>query len=219
MKRAIAYLQNIACILQRGVQIALALALLPLAIYAANNLPSFKVPEPPPVAEAPAAPAPEPQAKPLPAPTPTPTPASKASAPAQAQEVCPAGDPTPPASTALWPTIVILLALAVFARIWLRALMQGVRDSNDFAAACQLWSGVIAHLFASPREVKRWINRVRYINARMRKIIPAPNYWQRIHQQTQNLRHRRGQPYWRKLQRARIKNDACCILACKGAQR
>lgn len=185
-------LQALLGLLWRGGQAVLLFAVPVLLLWGVANLPQWKTPP----AAAPIAPvqavaaAPEPTPTPTPSHTPTPVPQNKIEKPEPPSEIYirQSGDPTPPFAVSLAPLLVFLLLAVVALRAWLHGLQQRMQDTTDFKLACRIWTPVIALLLDSSREVKRWQNRVRYINARLRLITPPPSYWQRAKLASQQRR-------------------------------
>ncbi len=182
-------LQALLGLLWRVGQAMLLFALPVLLLWGVANLPQWKTPP----AAAPIAPVQSVAAVPEPTRTPT---TQKAEPPDKIEKPEPpreiyirdSGDPTPPFAVNLAPLVVLLLLAVVALRAWLHGLQQRMQDTTDFKLACQIWTPVIALLLESSREVKRWQNRVRYINARLRLITPPPSYWQRAKLASQQRR-------------------------------
>ena len=57
-----------------------------------------------------------------------------------------------------------------------------VRDSKSFRDALAIWDEVIVSTQNTPRKLKRFMNRLRWLAMRTRKIEPAPGAWGRIRQ-------------------------------------
>lgn len=193
MVLALNSLQALAALLSRAVQVMLLLFLPLMFLWGVANLPQWKTPS---------VPVPTPPlrtSKPIPyvresSPTTASTPAPTIKGlpePSTEVYIRASGDPAPPFAVNLAPALFLLLLLAVAFRAWLHGLQQRLQDTSEFKQACRNWAPVIGLLLDSTREVKRWQNRVRYINARLRLIIPPPSFWQRAKDAT---RARRAQP-------------------------
>ena len=85
----------------------------------------------------------------------------------------------------------LFAAVAAIALFCLFLALKGIsklvpppeKDSQSFLKACKTWAPVISELFIAPREIKRWVNRARYLSARLRVVSEAPAFWQRVQQQ------------------------------------
>ncbi len=75
----------------------------------------------------------------------------------------------------------VLLVLSAVALVLSRP-HSVVRDSKSFRDALAIWDEVIVSTQNTPRKLKRFMNRLRWLAMRTRKIEPAPGAWGRIRQ-------------------------------------
>ena len=81
----------------------------------------------------------------------------------------------------LYPAIVLLVVL-VGLGIWRLSIPPGVvlHDSPDFEQALRTWHPLVFSFRSTPRSIKRFLNRVRYLAMLQRKQVPEPTLWQAI---------------------------------------
>ncbi len=75
----------------------------------------------------------------------------------------------------------VLLVISAVALVLSRPHIV-VRDSKSFRDALAIWDDVIVSTQNTPRKLKRFMNRLRWLAMRTRKIEPAPGGWGRIRQ-------------------------------------
>lgn len=151
---------------------------------------------PVPLTDAPARPSaqPSPTFTPTPTQTPQPTPTASPSRTATPTP-SPAASPTPnpreglPALTPGKRSVMLAavpLALAVLAVFWVglwvltRRPGLVVKDSPDFVEALTIWHPLVFARSSTPRSVKRFMNRVRYLAMRQRPQADRPPSWRRL---------------------------------------
>lgn len=87
--------------------------------------------------------------------------------------------------------LVFLFALAtilyVAARVWLQHRKERIDDSTEFRTALQRWSALLYLRGSTPRSVKRFLNRLRYIAMRGRQDQHDLTRWERILRRWLNL--------------------------------
>jgi photosystem II stability/assembly factor-like uncharacterized protein len=172
-KRSKSYAERLAVFGRRNRPVAWVAATLVLAgvsLWVGLNLKLTNPPPPPPPAQT-GEPAPtvKPAEPPLPAdrqhrerPDQAPTPATNA---------VPVFVPGIPETRRLvWLPVIPGLVLLGFA-VWVltRRPNEIIHDSRDFTDALEIWQPVICKQFRTPREIKRFLNRVRYIVMRWRR--------------------------------------------------
>ncbi|MFZ0305136.1 MAG: YCF48-related protein [Terracidiphilus sp.] len=69
------------------------------------------------------------------------------------------------------PVVTGFLFLCFSVWVVTRRPIEIIRDSDDFNDALKLWEPVIGHQFQTPRELKRFVNRVRYVAMRWRRPV------------------------------------------------
>ena len=80
-----------------------------------------------------------------------------------------------------WPMLAVLPFLA-FAFFWLftRRVDLVVKDSPEFTDLLAIWHPVVVSRQNTPRSVKRYLNRVRFLAERQRPYTPALSPWKRF---------------------------------------
>jgi KAP family P-loop domain len=88
-------------------------------------------------------------------------------------------DSAVPGSTGAW-ALAPLIALLVAAGIWSAFLVPAnmVYDSAEFTKALRLWQPIISRKRNTPRSLKRFLNRVRYLAMKQRSAEPVRTRWQ-----------------------------------------
>ena len=80
--------------------------------------------------------------------------------------------------------LILLLALPVFSVAAWWAFSQRpeliVKDSLDFQKALEIWRTVIHSKATTPRSLKRFLNRLRYLAMRQRPQEPTPTYGEKV---------------------------------------
>jgi photosystem II stability/assembly factor-like uncharacterized protein len=80
-----------------------------------------------------------------------------------------------------WPTILLVTLVSFWAlRELARAHVPLEKDSEDFRKALELWAPVVYHANPSPRSVKRYLNRVRYMAMCQRPQLEGRTRWRRL---------------------------------------
>ncbi|HKP05148.1 MAG TPA: P-loop NTPase fold protein [Chthoniobacterales bacterium] len=79
-------------------------------------------------------------------------------------------------SRVLWPLIALLLAAGVWSELLVPANV--VYDSAEFTKALRLWQPIISRKRNTPRSLKRFLNRVRYLAMKQRGAEPVRTRWQ-----------------------------------------
>ncbi len=137
---------------------------------------------------------PTPSPSPTPTPTPTPVPGGVVSLPVPAPQPTPTAAPSPtPAdveeltpgksSVVLVAVPVLLVVLTVlWVGFWVLTRRPGlvVKDSPKFVMALEVWHPLVFAKSSTPRAVKRFMNRVRYLAMRQRRQDDSPPAWQRL---------------------------------------
>lgn len=136
-------------------------------------------------------PSPAPTFTPTPAPTPTP---GGTATPTPVPTNTPAATPTPlnfdtPELTpgkrsVLLATVPVLLVgvLVLWVGVWVLTRRPGlvVKDSPKFVEALKIWHPLVFARSTTPRSVKRFMNRVRYLAMRQRRQKDEPPAWKRL---------------------------------------
>lgn len=80
-----------------------------------------------------------------------------------------------------WPVFLIAVSIAGVA-VWLFTRRPGlvVHDSDEFAAALEAWQPLLVARNRTPRSLKRFINRVRYLAMRQRPQEEDPTMWRAL---------------------------------------
>jgi hypothetical protein len=73
---------------------------------------------------------------------------------------------------------LVLLGFTVW--VLTRRPNEIIHDSRDFTEALEIWQPVIGRQYRTPREIKRFLNRVRYIAMRWRKPSPQKTVVERF---------------------------------------
>lgn len=95
----------------------------------------------------------------------------------------------PPAKSPAHPVRYLLAApfvgLWIAALVWLlrRRVDVVVRDSEQFTDALETWQPVLSQLFLTPRALKRFLNKVRYLAMLQREELPERTVWAAIARQ------------------------------------
>lgn len=80
------------------------------------------------------------------------------------------------------PAVLVLTAMLVGLGIWRLSIPPGVviRDSAEFEEALATWHPLIFSTRKTPRSIKRFLNRVRYLAMLQRSQSPEPTRWQQV---------------------------------------
>jgi KAP family P-loop domain len=84
-----------------------------------------------------------------------------------------------PAATGAW-TVWLLVAALLAAGVWTLFLLPAdiVYDSAEFTKALRRWQPIISRKRNTPRSLKRFLNRVRYLAMKQRVAEPVRSRWQ-----------------------------------------
>ena len=87
-----------------------------------------------------------------------------------------------------WPMLAVLPFL-MFAFFWLltRRVDLVVKDSPEFTEVLAMWHPVVVSRQNTPRSVKRYLNRVRFLAERQRPFKPALSPWKRFLRKVDNM--------------------------------
>jgi photosystem II stability/assembly factor-like uncharacterized protein len=77
---------------------------------------------------------------------------------------------------------VILLAVLLGLGVWRLSIPPGVviRDSQEFETALETWHPLVFTFRGTPRSIKRFLNRVRYLAMLQRGHDPQPSRWRQL---------------------------------------
>lgn len=158
--------------------VALFLLVLAGAVLAGRSLSVEPVEEARPTAEIPPPAPPQPEPTPGENPTPAPTPSARE----PEVDLGPAFIEPPPGKRHELPLALPLVAALLAAAGWIltRRPDTVVRDSPAFKAALRTWYPVIAETHPTPRSLKRFLNRLRYLAMRQRKEPKKPPLWKAL---------------------------------------
>jgi photosystem II stability/assembly factor-like uncharacterized protein len=169
--RVKSYAERLAGFARANQPIAWAAISVALAVAAFQSGRGFVLPEAPKQVISDSAPTPPP----IPAQTPTPNRAVTPT-PRPAPKPTPSGPALVEGSREVrhltWlPVIPSLLLLGFTFWILTRRPNEIIRDSKNFTEALEIWQPVIGRQYETPREIKRFLNRVRYIAMRWRRPL------------------------------------------------
>ena len=148
----------------------------PMALTEATRVPSPSfTPTPAPTLTPTPAPTPTPTGSATPTPLPSPTPASP---PVNMPELIPGRRS---ARLAAAPVLLVVLAV-LWVGFWVLTRRPGlvVKDSPKFVEALTVWHPLVFARSSTPRSVKRFMNRVRYLAMRQRRQKDDPPAWRRL---------------------------------------
>lgn len=78
--------------------------------------------------------------------------------------------------------VALALSLVLWVGVWLLTRRPGlvVKDSTDFVDALTIWHPLVFARSTTPRSIKRFMNRVRYLAMRQRPQSDSPPSWKRL---------------------------------------
>jgi hypothetical protein len=103
--------------------------------------------------------------------------------------------PPIPGHPSYWPVAAVgLLMLMAAGWYFTRPRDLVIKDSPDFEKALKIWHPLIYSRAATPRSIKRFMNRVRYLAMRQRSHIESEPRWQEIRAATGDFFGRTAEP-------------------------